>query len=273
MSQRYTPRLVSLTYVRLHRGMQTAEVADDDLIKELIDEASTDFQYAIGRTCMPYIDTREFDFQSSYKLDLDDDLLAITTLTNGDDNTIASTEYVLRPSNEYPKRRIRMKNGSTERFTFVTSPEEALSVEGTWGYVPQYLDAWKNVTTLASDIADATTTSVSVTSADDIDVWSYIQVESEVMFVESKAANVLTVVRGKLGTTAAAHTGSLAVSTFQVLGDIRSAVRDAVVWKYTSKDRIGARVQVFQSGTVVVEDLQHLQPVIERHTRMIIESV
>lgn len=64
------------------------------------------------------------------KLRLDDDLLTVTTLTNGDGTVITSGSYILEPQNTTPKRFIRLHTDYEWEFdvdTFVT-------VAGTWGY-------------------------------------------------------------------------------------------------------------------------------------------
>jgi len=62
-------------------------------------------------------------------LKLDRDLLSITTLTNGDTNTISSTGYWLEPRNDPPYRYIRLR--TSEQWAFETDGE--ISILGVWG--------------------------------------------------------------------------------------------------------------------------------------------
>lgn len=73
---------------------------------------------------------------------LDDDLLAVTTLTNGNGETIPSSGYWLEPRNGPPYWYIRLK--SAYNWEFDTDGE--ISVAGTWGYA----------TTAPDDIVHAT---------------------------------------------------------------------------------------------------------------------
>lgn len=75
--------------------------------------------------------------------------------------------------------------------------------------VRDLLDDFGDVqTTLASAIADASTTSVTPTSSDDVSIGDWISVDYETMYVTAVASGppyTLTVRRGQRGTTAAAH--------------------------------------------------------------------
>jgi hypothetical protein len=79
--------------------------------------------------------TRTFDVPTGDTLFLDDDLLSVTTLTNGDGNVITSASYVLLPKNNLPKYAIRLKeNTSTIWEGSTTTDYQAISVAGSWGY-------------------------------------------------------------------------------------------------------------------------------------------
>jgi hypothetical protein len=69
-------------------------------------------------------------------------------------------------------------------------------------------------TTLTAAITSTTSTSVSVASGTSFSNNDYIQIDSEIMHITT-LANPLTVTRGQLGTTGAAHTGGAAVQDIQ----------------------------------------------------------
>lgn len=73
---------------------------------------------------------------------VDEDLLTITTLTNGDDNTIASTEYHLVPKNDPPYNEIRLTKTTTERWELDSGGDDefVIDVAGTWGYMTAHTD-------------------------------------------------------------------------------------------------------------------------------------
>ena len=272
----YTPDLVTLAYVRQHRRLQTTETTDDALLQTLISEASAEFQRQIDRVCMPYVATNVFDYQAPYTLTFRGyDLLAVTTLTNGDGDTISGSEYVLRSANQYPKWRIELKANGTSTFTWDDTWHEAISVAGTWGYVPNYAAFWTD-TGYDIPVGNITSSSKSftlaVTSA--LEAGMYIKVDSEVMQITELTPTVVTDTRAELGTTAAAHTAGAAINRANVLADIMFAVRELVVYQYLAKDRAGGRVTVYDGGTVAVEDIDpRVQKAVADHRRKQIVSV
>jgi hypothetical protein len=108
----------------------------DDALGALLVNRVTD---AIDRYCRrrfrAVTATRTFDVPAGDTLFLDDDLLSVTTLTNGDGNVITSASYVLLPKNKSPKYAIRLKeNTSTVWEGSTTTDYQAISVAGPWGY-------------------------------------------------------------------------------------------------------------------------------------------
>ena len=82
----------------------------------------------------------------------------------------------------------------------------APSREMSYSVVPRATKAYGDTitTSLAEDV-DATETEIEVGSASSIEAKSYIYIDTEEMYVESKNGNKLVVVRGSDNTTAAAH--------------------------------------------------------------------
>lgn len=111
---------------------------DDALIEQLITAASKRIDEYTGRTFTETTETREFDAARDVqgrRLWLDDDLLAATTVTNGNGTVITASQYVLEPSNTAPKFAIKLLSSSGKSWTYTDDPEEAISVLGTWGYM------------------------------------------------------------------------------------------------------------------------------------------
>lgn len=104
--------------------------------------------------------------------------------------------------------------------------------------IRQQLGLWPDTDPLNANIADATTTSVTVTNASRAPVGSLIEIENEVMFVRAsnETTQVLTVRRGDRGSTAAAHTMPLTVSIYGPLEltntDLNRLIRDGIHWLY-----------------------------------------
>lgn len=66
------------------------------------------------------------------------DICAITSITNGNSTSVASTAYVTEPrniiANSEPIRAIKLKDNSTVFWTWTGTPEAALTVTGKWAY-------------------------------------------------------------------------------------------------------------------------------------------
>jgi len=108
----------------------------DDALGALLVNRVTD---AIDRYCRrrfrAVTATRTFDVPVGDTLFLDEDLLSITTLTNGDSNAITATSYVLLPKNIFPKYAIKLtENTSTVWEGSTTTDFQVISVAGSWGY-------------------------------------------------------------------------------------------------------------------------------------------
>jgi hypothetical protein len=269
----YTPWLVTLSAVKQHRRLPSGVTTDDALIMSLIAENSAAFAEALGRSCVPFVDTRSFTVEyraNLFDLRIDEDLLAVTSIVDANGTAIAPSEYTLEPLNTLPARMIRLKESSGRLWDF-GGRDDVVTVTGVWGYAPHYQRAWSLVTT-ASVIADAVTTSVTVANAAQIEVGDHILIDSEQLFVSAVSGVVLTVVRGANGTTAASHAGGAGVRRWQALWDIAQTVREMVVYAYLNKDAIGRRVTVYGVGapgaTAEVSDIGSIvEATLKRHRR------
>jgi hypothetical protein len=124
-----------ISYARV----ETTDPADDAVIIQLIETASRYIDNETKRTFYARTtETRYFDVPDDFGrcLMFDDDLLSITTFTNGDGSAIASTNYVLLPYNDTPKYALEMLPSSTVMWlpTTLGNYERALSITGSWGY-------------------------------------------------------------------------------------------------------------------------------------------
>lgn len=70
-------------------------------------------------------------------LRLDEDLISITTLTNGNSSAITSTYYVLEPYSGPPYWAITLKSNAGLSWTYSGALEKCISVAGRWGYCAQ----------------------------------------------------------------------------------------------------------------------------------------
>ena len=128
----YTTESAVKTYLHIS-GTQ-----DDSLIGELVTRASAIIDMQCGRRFASQAATHTYDAHGSHisgrLLLLDNDLLTVTSLTNGDGTVIPASDYILRPLNWPPYFGIALKSSSNINWTYTGDPEGAISVAGTWGY-------------------------------------------------------------------------------------------------------------------------------------------
>ena len=136
------------------------------MIEQCIEAASRYIDNETGRTFYARTETRYYDVSGSRVLKLDDDLLTITTLTNGDDNTIASTEYNLWPKNNPPYSEIRLKASSSTLWLMDGdgNAEAVIDVAGTWGFVATAPHDIRQVCLMITQNMDARRTGENVSS-------------------------------------------------------------------------------------------------------------
>lgn len=115
----------------------TKALTDNDLLQDAIDDAVAEIESETGKSFEARAETRYYDRSAveGLVLKLDDDLIAVTTLTEGDENStvIPNTEYWLLPRNDGPPyRKIKLKADSDYSWDWTTDGE--ISVAGSWGF-------------------------------------------------------------------------------------------------------------------------------------------
>lgn len=129
MAFSYTSRTKVKSYLNITSS------GDDTLIDDVVTAAMAAVNAYCRRQFEPATQTRYFGAfyprLHGSALYLDDDLLTVTTLTNGETTVIPSGGYWLEPRNDQgPYSLIRLK--TNYYWTFNTDGE--ISVAGTWGY-------------------------------------------------------------------------------------------------------------------------------------------
>jgi hypothetical protein len=195
---------------------------DDGVINDLITQTSRYIDDKTGRHFYPTIETRLFDVPEGRELWLDDDLLAATTVTNGD--AVAVTEYNLLPPNYYPKYAVRIKDWSSVYWTTDSNSgsEQVISVLGVWGFHQKYATrAWALGSTVNENPLAIGDLTITVVSGALFSPGQIIKIENEIMNVTVVAGNDVTVaVRGDNGSTASAHVITTPVYIWQPEPDI-----------------------------------------------------
>ena len=117
--------------------MESAQPRDDVFIERLLERCSREFDGDTGHWFYAYQDERTFGLPKGRSLELDAPLLSVTTITNGDDTNVASSEYRLFPLNSPHKTEVRLKQSSATRWQSSGDgdTEGIITVNGQWGYV------------------------------------------------------------------------------------------------------------------------------------------
>jgi len=119
------------------KEIKTTNPPQDSVLADYITAASRWIDNYTGRTFYARTETHYFDVPKTPRnLRLDDDLLTLTTLTNGDGTVIASSNYKLWPYNTSPKHEIQILRSANIYWLLSGGIdwEAAISVAGTWGY-------------------------------------------------------------------------------------------------------------------------------------------
>lgn len=142
---------VTLAEVRAYigGGNKALPTVDDSLLSTFITNAQSIIEKFCMRKFESRTETRYFDVpRNSRTILLDDDLLSVTTLTNGDGTVVGSGSYDLLPYSDAPRYAIRLKESATIvwEVTAAGDREKAISVAGTWGYSATPPEAIKQCT-------------------------------------------------------------------------------------------------------------------------------
>lgn len=123
----------------LKRYLGIASANDDTLLGECIARAQALIDdYVGGRTFEAAADTtRTLDAVADVEgllLFLDEDLCAITSVTNGDGVVVAASEYTTQPRNETPYYALKLLASSGKAWTYEDDHEDAISIVGRWAW-------------------------------------------------------------------------------------------------------------------------------------------
>jgi hypothetical protein len=242
------------------RGQNASvDVFDDSVIELLLKSASRYIDSKTGRHFNPYIETRYFsvpgsDCSDPRVLTLDDDLLEVIGITNGDGVTIPSTEYTFRPRNTSPHYGIRLIDNSTYYWATdgAGDSHDVIAVNAIWGYHDHYSQAWQLATT-AAEAMDATETGYDVTSGASFAVGNIIRFDNELGYVSQISTNTLTITRGENNSTAATHLTAINIHIWQPMEETRSAVCEIANNAYRRRfgESSGGTATVTAAGVVI----------------------
>lgn len=236
----------------------TTDATDDGVIVDLLDAASRHLDDKTGRQFYPSVETRLFDIPLDSELLLDADLLAVTTLTNGDSTVLTTTDYILEPANSYPKFGIRLKDVSSYAWaaSSANSSQQVISVSGVWGYRTKYTQrGWSTGGTLGAAITDTTTLAFTMTAGHTLSPGQIVKIDSEIYNVSTVVTNTITpICRGDNGSTAATHLNGATVYIWEPQEEARSACLELANTAYQRRfgKSTGDSVRYTEAGAIVV---------------------
>lgn len=178
------------------------------------------------------------------------------------DATIGSTSVTVEgyPDPNYaPFKRLRKTDCCLTWYDYCVEccdPPYHVSIPGLWGFHSDYAHAWTAVDALAAAITTTSATTFTVADADGVDAYgvaprfsigNLVRIDDEFMEVTgvNTTTNTITVLRGVNGSTAATHSISAAVATYQVEPAVKTAVARQAAFQY---ERRGAFVSVEVQG-------------------------
>lgn len=199
------------------------DVTDDDVIQDLLNAASRYIDAETRKIFYPQYQSVLFDIPDGNILYLDDDLLEITELLNGDDTVIASSAYILQGRTP-PYWKLSLRSNSTVTWEDDASgnAQQVIDLRGFWGRHEKYSVAWEQVGTLSAAITDTTTLAFSATSGHSIVAGNILKIGTELYNVVTAATNVITPIRrGDNGSTAATHLISVPIYAWRPMEGAR----------------------------------------------------
>ena len=207
------------------------DLTDDEVITAIIAQASRQIDDVTGRHFYPLVQTRLYDipgvdFTDRDEISLDDDLLELITLTNGDLTVITNAQYILRSVNSPPYWAVKLRDSAniTWEQNSANSSQQVLSVAGVWGWHNAYARAWLLIGTLSAAVTTTTSLSLSLPVGHGVVVGNLIKIDNEYFNVATVGATSATVIRrGDNGTTAATHLISAPIYQWQTVNSVQAA--------------------------------------------------
>lgn len=230
-------------------------------IQELIYEVSEYIANTTGYTFAPYLETQSRRTNLIYRGDLtyagyesqlslwwsEQPVITVSSIV-WVDTTLTSTQYAVGDTSTYPAEYIAIDTDSG--YGYGSSFTDTVDITGIWGYHENPNRVWvSSGDTVQDNPLSASATTLNVTNGLNFEIYQYIRIEDEYLFITARSTNALTVERGVLGTTAAEHAQSTAIDTLNMYPIAEQAARRLVVVQYLNPGEIRSAVSV--SGAAV----------------------
>lgn len=231
----------------------STNTADDSVIASMIEEVSRYIDSYTARRFYPSIETHYYDIPNGRCIELGDDLLSVTTFSNGNGDAI--TDYILNSVNKPPYWEIKLKSGTSTVWQFASTgnQEQVISLLGVWGYHERYSNAWVQAGTLGAAMTDTTSLTATMTAGHSLATGQIWKIGSEIL-QGSVSSNTLTFnVRGDNGSTAATHLVDSPVYVWHPMPNVQVACQQIVNSFYKKRygDNVSADAVVTGAGVVL----------------------
>lgn len=236
------------TLYKLKQRLGLESDTEDTQLRAVLDSATAQIQRLTNRYFMPRVEAISHDMYSARELLLDDDLLELTALLNGDGSSIEVDDVLTLPNDGTPASVIILLR---DLFTWEATALKAINVTGVWGWHDDWSSAWRaSGDSVQDNPLSSSATTLTVTDADGIDsaqesprfqVGHLLKIENEYLRVlaitiNELADDTLTVQRGVNGTTVVAHAHDTAIEVYQPPADIELLVLRWATWLYKEPD-------------------------------------
>lgn len=203
-----------------------------------------------------YLDARGYHITNNGRLmDLGFPLLALGDVTLGDGTALTlDTNVYLHPRGQSPVFALRLPVSSGYHWTAYNGDyEDAVLVEGTWGFHPQLSTAWKFAGTI-TDAINADVIDIEVSDASQLSAGLLLRVGNEYMrlleVTLGDTSDSILVERGANGSVAASHNAAVRIEYWQVYAPINQAAARYAAYLYKRRGAF-ERAQIDETGTTL----------------------
>lgn len=191
------------------------------------------FDHRVETRCYTPLALPDGNLLNRLELLLNDDLLSVSAIVNGDGTTLNVSDYLLLPLAATVKNRVRLKPLRNMSWTADWSNdwEGSIQINGIWGYG----GTWVTVSgeSVRDNPLSAGATTMTVVSAANFEAEMVLRIDTEWVRIiaVSSTTPVLTVERGYNGSTAASHAQGTAIARFVPDALVQALVKRLVAWR------------------------------------------
>lgn len=223
-------QLITRDMLRQHLGFALDDAGDDARLTAVIAAASNLIESAARRRFMPGIGERRYDIpsQNRHILNLNEDLLALRSLTNGDGQPIPLGDVLHLPGDA-----LQLRAGRS--FSYDESPLQAIRVEAVWGWHDDWARAWADSELQLSSELSMISQSCSYTGNDTgLQVGQLLRLGEEYAWLLAHDAGnqSITLLRGAQGSSTSEQASGTPISVYQVPQAVQSLCVRWAAWLY-----------------------------------------